>query len=265
MKRYALYWLVFSTLALVLTIPARAAEPEAGQSGTVRLKIIQTIMPVFPPALIEDGYTTGMARIIIAVDETGKLTDWLVTAYTHRAFADATINAIKAWKYEVTLVNGQPRGIIRELTFNYEVDGVIVRSISTAENVSDLIMKNTRDREKLVYKTRKPEELDRLPKPKRIIQPVYYNAWAAKGLVGDVRVDFYVDENGQVRIPFVDNAAPDQLAIAALTAVEQWKFEPALYRGKPALVHVSQIFKFAGPVPRSSAPTANSAFADTTH
>lgn len=264
MKRHFLDWLIFSALALVLTIPARAAEPEAGQSGTVHLKFIQTKMPVFPPALIQDGYTTGMARIIIAVDETGKLTDWLVTAYTHHAFADATINAIRAWRYEVSLVNGQPQGIIRELTFNYKVNGLIVRSISIAENASEM-MKDTRDREKLVYQAREPGELDRLPKPKQIVQPVYYDAWAAKGLVGDVRVDFYIDEDGQVRMPFVDNAAPDRLAIAALTAVQQWKFEPALYRGKPALVHVSQIFKFAGSVPRSVAPTANSAFADTTH
>jgi hypothetical protein len=39
------------------------------------------------------------------------------------------------------------------------------------------------------------------------------------------------------------------LCAAAITAVEQWQFEPPVSRGRPVLVLVQQDFNFKAPAP----------------
>ena len=51
-------------------------------------KIDQTVEAMFPRRLIAVGLKSGAASIAIAVDEDGHLTDTLVTAHSHPAFAN---------------------------------------------------------------------------------------------------------------------------------------------------------------------------------
>jgi TonB family protein len=61
----------------------------------------------------------------------------------------------------------------------------------------------------------------------------------------DVTVEFYIDEQGRVRMAAVPREAADDIySAAAVAAVEQWRFEPPLRKGKPVLVLVEQLFRF---------------------
>ena len=63
--------------------------------------------------------------------------------------------------------------------------------------------------------------------------------------VHTVTVEFYIDEQGTVRMAAVPReSAGDVYAAAAVAAVEQWRFEPPLRKGEPVLVLAQQEFKF---------------------
>jgi TonB family protein len=59
-----------------------------------------------------------------------------------------------------------------------------------------------------------------------------------------VVVDFYIDETGAVRMPYVTGRPHTLLANLAVDAVRQWKFEPPTRNGTPVLVHARQVFHF---------------------
>jgi TonB family protein len=63
--------------------------------------------------------------------------------------------------------------------------------------------------------------------------------------IHSVTVEFYIDEQGNVRMAAVPRtSAGDAYAAAAVAAVEQWRFEPPLRRGQPVLVLAQQEFNF---------------------
>jgi TonB family protein len=65
-----------------------------------------------------------------------------------------------------------------------------------------------------------------------------------KGVRGKVTVDFYITEEGVVRLPSVSPYDDSQLTALAIEALRQWKFEPPTRNGKPILVKASQVFNF---------------------
>jgi TonB family protein len=61
---------------------------------------------------------------------------------------------------------------------------------------------------------------------------------------GVVVVRFYIDEEGNVRLPSVTGQADGYLVEQALTAVREWKFAPVTSGGQPVLVAAQQEFNF---------------------
>jgi hypothetical protein len=77
--------LLFVLGAAFFPIEADIRQPVA--SPTVPLNVHQTVNASFPRSLVSVGVTSGAVSVAIAVDEAGRLSDYLVTAYTHPAFA----------------------------------------------------------------------------------------------------------------------------------------------------------------------------------
>ena len=97
------------------------------------------------------------------------------------------------------------------------------------------------------YSAVAPHQLDRIPTPKRIITPVYPMELARSSRGGHVSVDFYIDEEGHVRMPSVSlatNEANENLAAIAVTTVGQWEFEPPMSGGRPVVLLARQDFDF---------------------
>ncbi len=78
------------------------------------------------------------------------------------------------------------------------------------------------------------------------IEPQYPQAAIDAGINGKVIVQFFVDKNGNVKAPRAVKTTPPGLGFeeAAIQAVQQWKFTPAQYQGKPAGVWVAQTITF---------------------
>jgi TonB family protein len=231
----------FICSALLVALPASAQEIRQS-SDRLSLAIIQTEDPVFPLSLITSSVLKGDARVAIDVDEKGQLTDCLVTGYSRKEFADAAVAVIKRWRYLPPLVNGQPWSSVKELRFDYSRTGVVV-SFSGMEAMADRIDELLQG--SLRYRTYALRDLDRIPTPIHVVSPASPPPEPANRANHSVTVEFFIDEQGVVRLPSVSRAeVGTQYAACALTAVRQWRFDPPLVKGRPALVLVNQQFNF---------------------
>lgn len=227
--------------ATLLVLPA-SAQMADGSPDRRTLGIVQTEEPVFPLTLLLTPVLTGNATIAIDVDEKGQLTDWLVTAYSRKEFADSALTALRKWKYQPPSVNGRPWASVRELRFDFTRTGVVV-------NFTEMEAINNRFEELLqgtyAYRTHQLRELDRTPTPTHVVSPVSPAPGPAARAQHSVTVEFYIDEQGHVRLPSVAREdAASVYAASALAAVRQWQFDPPLFKGHPVLVLAHQEFKF---------------------
>lgn len=224
------------------TPPQDPTPAPAGNPAYVPMKVIQSDFAVFPNQATALGITQGEARVAVQVDETGKLTDYLVVAYSHPSFAESAVSAIRHWKYQPAILNGNPRGATVELTFLYENRGIVVVDLMVGSYVE---MRNLQMRPNAFnYSACHLKDLDRIPTPTKVIRPGYPMEAAKAKESGQVTVTFYIDEEGKVRMPAVSRQANEAFAAAAVEAVSQWQFEPPMSRGRPVLVSARQEFNF---------------------
>jgi TonB family protein len=231
-----------------LLLSCVAAPAQFAPAAYVPMKFIQTEEPVFPKEVISIGLRSGEATVAIQVDADGALTDYLVTTYSHPAFAASAVAAMKKWRFQPAMMRGMPLAAKADLTFKYESEGIAVVDmtvLSTAELLHFRVAPNS-----MSFGARTLSELDRIPTPIKIVKPVYPDKLARKSHGGTVTVEFYIDETGRVRLPSVNREtieANEELAALAVMAVEQWQFEPPMMNGRPVLTLAQQDFNFKSP------------------
>ncbi len=206
------------------------------------LKFHQTVDPVFPAHILQVGVTTGEARVAVDTDADGKLSDLLVLGYTQPEFADASVAAIRRWEFEPARIYGEPVGSIVVLDFNFTVSGVVITTPNITETVEARTLRVRPDY--FEYLPRPAQALDRQPVPCVVVAPRYPVALAKQKIKGTVRIGFYIDETGAVRLPAVLVQQNGELAALAIEAMRQWKFTPPTSGGHPVLVRAIQEFEF---------------------
>jgi TonB family protein len=214
------------------------------------VKVNQTEEATYPTALVNVGVKSGSASVAIAIDDTGRLTDYLVTAYTHPAFAGSAVAALKKWTFEPAMIHGFPRNSKSDLTFRFQVEGVVVVTMTALSYGEMLHLKLAPG--SYAYSACTLGELDRIPVPTKIVNPLYQNKLARSSNGGHVLVSFYIDEQGNVRMPSVSketNDANEELAALAVSAVAQWQFDPPMSKGRPVLVAAQQDIHFKPSAP----------------
>jgi TonB family protein len=240
MKRTQILTLLGLAISSSLALASLPGVPDF-----VPVKINQTEEARFPSSLIAVGIKSGAASIAISVDDSGKLADYVVTAYTHPAFADSAVAALKKWTFEPAQIHGIPRNSKSDLTFRFELEGIVVVSL-TPITYNELrqfqIAPNSQ-----AFAACSLGQLDRIPTPSKIVNPIYPTGLARRTRGGHVSVEFYIDPTGHVRMPSVSretNEANEELAAIAVTTVAQWEFEPPMLKGRPVLVGAKQDFDF---------------------
>lgn len=238
MKKH--FHLPFVCLALGLSVPALAQLPSL-QPDRVSLKIIQTGEAAFPLSLRLSSVLEGEAWVAINIDIEGKLVDYLVTGYSRKEFADSAVEALKRWEYKPARLNGESWPSIQEIHFSFSRTGVVVDMLgfeALGARLDELIQGM------YVYRTYALRELDRIPTPIEVVSPISPKLTAQQG-PRSVTVEFYISEDGRVRLPAVKrHEADDIYAASAMAAVKQWRFEPPLHKGRPVLVLARQQFNF---------------------
>jgi TonB family protein len=226
------------TFLLASRLPAVmgfAAALLAGQAADAALpRIVQTTDPVFPAGPEASGFSYGEARILINVNARGKLIDYLVTAYTRKPFADAALAALRTWSFEPADENGQTVGWMREIEVVFRSSGGSIVIDNIEHPAGKLSLLNDRD-EVLTYHAYALGDLDHVPVPRSAARPAGHSRIR-------VVIAFYIDEQGRVRLPTIQEGADDPFAQAASVAVAGWRFAPPMRKGRPVLVRATQAF-----------------------
>lgn len=245
MKSLRTLGLCASVVCSSLTVSALPGIPDY-----VPVQVHQTDDPVYPSSMIAVGVKSGSASIAVAIDDTGRLTDYLVTAYSHPDFARSAVEALRKWTFEAAMIHGSPRNSKSDLTFRFQMEGVVVVTMTALSYAEMLHFKLAPG--SMAYAACALGELDRIPNPIKIVNPAYSNDLARSSRGGHVSVGFYIDEQGHVRMPSVSretNEANEELAAIAVTAVAQWQFDPPMSKGRPVLVVAQQDFHFKPTAP----------------
>lgn len=229
----------FTLLLSILVHPAIATVSGLQRSDdNAGIAIEQVGVLVYPPMMLYNAIYSGEVSAVISVDDKGVLIDCLVTGYTDQAFADAAVTALKRWVYQPARVNGRARSSRADVLFLFKDQGVIVQNFPGAleQRAWSGYMQG-----RYVYQPCKLRELDRIPTPVHVVRP----SIKPDGIQHSITVEFYIDEEGKVRMPAVAReSADDAYAAAAVSAVEQWRFEPPLRKGRSVLVYAQQEFTF---------------------
>jgi len=226
------------TLMWVGVLPARAARPAIDEDN-VGLNIRQSEPVGFPNGVLLQGIHSGKVRIVVSVDAEGRLVDHLVVAYTNAAFVKPVVEALKTWTYEPAKVHGRARASRVDLSFVFKSDLVVTVMNSDVSFLREIFGDQNEFQPSLL------RDLDHIPTPVHVVTPPIPDEVLTPGEERVVTVEFYIDQEGKVRVPAVSREdADDRLAAAAVAAVEQWRFEPPLRRKQPVLVLAQQDFRF---------------------
>jgi hypothetical protein len=216
----------------------------ANTTGDKDISIDRVIDPIYPIKLGAIGIAEGSTTIIISVDNTGKMMDWVPVSATKPEFVKSVANVINLWNFKPAYKNGEPVASAISVSVKFRNDSVVM-SMNGIQMVQALMNSYTDPREySLVARY---SELDRIPEPVNIVQPGIDPAIPENERDGEVVIGFFIDADGKVRMPIMMECKGDmRLANSAYDALAQWKFAPPVSHGRPTMVRASQKFIFKG-------------------
>lgn len=242
MKNTCLRFAALSGLVLSLLAGSVLAETTPAPSDEFQsLTISKRVNAIYPAPLRRQGVVAGKTVVICAIDAEGQLTDYMPLAYTYLGFYDAARTAILQWEFEPARSKGRPQPVVQVFTFKFEAGRDVV-DINANDNMSMFInsFRGSGDN----YRVMSLAELDAIPTPVELTRPQYPESQVGSGVEGDVVIEFYIDENGDVRFPAVIEQTSIDFAAVAVDAVRKWKFEPPMRNGNPVAALARQLFHF---------------------
>jgi TonB family protein len=207
-----------------------------------KLTILKTYEPYVVPRVGEVLPPFGSVRLVVNIDENGKLEDWLVLEYSYQRYVDAAVEAVKKWQYNPAIFHGAAIGVRAELVFNFESSGQVV--CMTGIDLPQVFARNIIG-DPQIMTVCPSRELDSMPKPTVVVSPGHIHNSDTNGLTKEVLVDFYIDETGRPRMAAADVQGNTEMTSACLQAIEQWRFTPPTRRGRPVTARACQRFDFS--------------------
>jgi TonB family protein len=222
-------------VALLLAASA-AAESVRSQS----LRVVRTVEPQFPDALLQRRIYEGEVRVVLLVDAEGRLADCLVTGYSHPLFAREAMEALGQWRFEPARRGGERIDVRTQMQIVFRATGMVVSLLPVDYSAQFL-----RPRLARCHGARlRPGELDAPVTAARTVPPLWPADWKTPTNEGRVTVDFYIDDEGRPRMPAVTQTDDEALNLPAVEALSQWRFLPPTRNGVPVLVRATQVFRF---------------------
>lgn len=235
-------------IAALLHLGALGASQVAAQSEITPPEIVAKGDPVFPRDLMTQGVPTGEVVIALRVDELGGLEDYLIVGYTLPQFAESVERAMKRWSFKPAMRDGEPITSSFKVRVVFEAQGAVVTQ--TVMDAASFLWLRFEYRN-MSYRVHQLSELDAIPEPLHVVAPSFPEGLVPPGVRKAVKVEFFIDEQGHVRLPAVEPGVDLELGFRALEAVGEWKFAPPMSKGRPVLVRAVQEFVFEQPVAKA--------------
>jgi outer membrane biosynthesis protein TonB len=231
--------------ALALTAFATSSLNAApGGSSYQQPKVVSMEDPLYPNEMIAQGIHEGSTTIIVELDNAGNMTDWLAISTTKQEFVNAIGAVIKNWKFAPALRDGKPVPSGMQFSFSFHSNGYVSYNgvglyLSFFNGIFNPIERP------LVANI---SQLDRMPLPLSVTQPLIDSAIPVGSRSGEITLCFFIDQNGNVRMPVLLECKGDiRLAYAAYDAVLKWKFDIPRVNNAPVMVRAQQKFIFNEP------------------
>jgi TonB family protein len=220
--------------------PQDAPERMHVDSKILRGLMVKKVNPVYPP-LARQARIQGTVVLKAEINKSGDITDIKLVS-GHPMLAPAAIAAVRHWKYQPYLLNGEAVDVETDLAVNFALAG----KPSAAAAGGGLI---TPPADQASVAPTNSGSADHLATPQRVrvssgvisglivskVQPQYPPDAREQGIQGMVLLNVIVDQQGGIAA--VDLISGDPLlAPAAIEAVKQWKYRPYLLNGNPVEV-----------------------------
>ena len=104
------------------SLPARTPQRIPVGGNVQAAKLVRQVHPVYPADLKQQGITgTVMLRAVIST--TGEtLNPEVINTTVHPGLAQAALDAVRQWRYQPTLLNGQPVEVATTVTVTFELE-----------------------------------------------------------------------------------------------------------------------------------------------
>ncbi|KRG62939.1 hypothetical protein ABB26_14800 [Stenotrophomonas humi] len=102
-------------------IVAQGHEHYCGSGKCDRLpELVSGSAPTYPPELIAADIT-GSATLVFTIDEQGSVVDARVESATRPEFSDASLEAVRTWKFTPATLSGKPIRMETRQQFPFEL------------------------------------------------------------------------------------------------------------------------------------------------
>jgi protein TonB len=192
-------------------------------------QLVKHIQPDYPDEAMKQSLE-GLVWLQMLVGEDGKVVETKVQKSEAEVFNKAAIKAGSQWVFKPATLNGKPVASWITVPFRFTLVG----------------SKKDGEGPKAKERLQPADEVsvEKGPEPIKNVQPTYPDAAKKSKTEGMVWVKVWVDEKGNVAEATVEKSDAKVLDSAAVAAVKQWKFKPAISKGKPVSLWVTIPFKF---------------------
>jgi TonB family protein len=187
---------------------------------------------------IDNGYPSDMlwsrmngeVTVGFTVNELGVADNILIAESNNPGFEDQALQVVHRSRFKPALINGQPAAVPQhvKMTFSFPDRNLVAYVAPTGADLPE------------------PYRYDVAPKPRGSIQPVFPYDLLIKKDYGEATVAFTIGTDGRVHSTRVMKATRPEYGWAVAAAVAQFRFDPALRRGKPITTISSFHHEFNG-------------------
>jgi len=199
--------------------------------------------PEVPVVLLRSGFSEGMVHIVVEVDSFGELRDYIVLEASHIELVAELGRVIYQWNFHPPIKNGNMASVIHELIVHIKAEGSVV-SFSFPSARSSYVETGFKARTS-DYEVASWQDLDVLPEPIHVVVPDISKDLLVGKSGRRATFRFYIDYEGNVRIPCVwklDGEIDDRALYSVQESLRQWRFAPPTVKSKPVVVRVAQVF-----------------------
>lgn len=218
--------------------PAQADSSQPPQrirvGGSVQQsKLIHQVPPKYPP-LAKQARIQGTVRLRATIAKDGSVRDLEVVS-GHPLLVESALEAVRQWRYQQTLLNGEPVEVITMIDINFTLEGG-----PGAEAAAQSV-------EPPAFSLEEPGQPQRIRVGAAVQQrkllyspePLYPPLAEQARVRGTVRLDVLIAADGAVKQVHFISGHP-LLAGAVVEAAKKWRYRPTLLDGQPVEV-VTQV------------------------
>ena len=241
MRRAASFVVVLCLVALATSQDSPQA-PDRIPDDAMQNRLIRKVNPVYPP-LARQARIQGIVILKIVISKSGNVQS-LQLVKGHPMLAPAAFDAVRQWKYQAYILNGEAIEVETNVQVNF-VLGPQPPSEGIAGDAPGGVHSGVIGN--LTTETPQTSVDPAKPKPVQVseavmrgfrtvkIVPTYPPMALSQRIEGEVRLKMLINTSGDVEKLDLISGHPIFVA-AVIEAVKQWKYKPYLLNGEPAEV-----------------------------